>query len=648
MPVAYVSQRFASSSLAIILFLACFVGAYVGFSPLYFPIAQDALATSWRAVVGEAAVRGLKFGTDIIYTGGPLSALYGRYFQADRTVLNIVFSATIIVAIALIISVLANEKRRSWWGFTMAAFLLLVGFPRDSVFLIVPVITALIALPEHRSNVRRAAVALGVAATAIVTLAKFSAFPLAVMAFLFVDFARISRRRLPVILLAYLGLTFGLFSFLQESGSFLNFIIYSWSVSAGYTEGMSIPGPVRELVVFIVIAWLFLIAIAHAELRALARSATRWTDAVARVSIIAIYVFVLLKTGFVRHDGHALIAWSGLALGIASFALAAPAFPQLRVRGLHFHFLAWIVLVFYVFWPWQFLDRAAATQVISRRFVAIHHQLKIAGSFLNNPKSQIDNWRRDKEAMWAQIRTADPLPQLEGSVDVIPSIQSSVIAHGLEYRPRFSFQEFVTYSGALIEANRRSLIDRGPKYLLFQPGSIDNRYPALAEGPLWPHIIRLYEPDAQYRQLLVLRRRERPIEAVLLSPSRRLGIKIGESMAVPAGKPLFLKANIRLTALGHLANIVLRPSLFFLEIQFETGEHRRYRLIPAIARAGFFISPFISTADDFLQILSGKTENGSPRITNISLWTSEVGRLLYHSNIEMELSELNGDALRIR
>ena len=46
------------------------------------------------------------------------------------------------------------------------------------------------------------------------------------------------------------------------------------------------------------------------------------------------------------------------------------------------------------------------------------------------------------------------LPRLEGAVDIIPSKQSLLIAHGLDYRPRFTVQEYTTYTDVLIERNR--------------------------------------------------------------------------------------------------------------------------------------------------------------------------------------------------
>lgn len=42
---------------------------------------RSGLDLSWVAALGEAAARGETFGRDLIFTGGPLSALYTRYFD---------------------------------------------------------------------------------------------------------------------------------------------------------------------------------------------------------------------------------------------------------------------------------------------------------------------------------------------------------------------------------------------------------------------------------------------------------------------------------------------------------------------------------------------------------------------------------------
>jgi len=98
-----------------------------------------------------------------------------------------------------------------------------------------------------------------------------------------------------------------------------------------------------------------------------------------------------------------------------------------------------------------------------------------------------------------------------------------VIANGLAYRPRPSFQAYATYTRRLIDENRRSLTERGPEWLLVEPESVDGRHPAMSEGALWPDIARLYEPHSLVDGLLVVHRRREPLDDVLGSVSHEDG-----------------------------------------------------------------------------------------------------------------------------
>src|ERR1700742_1009950 len=209
-------DAFARGRIVISLFFMSSLAAYVGFAPLYFPMPADALASSWRAVLGEAPSLGFRFGEDIIYSGGPLSPLYGRYFQADHFVLHAICGAIVIAALAASVTILASQTERRWLGYTLAGILLVVSYPRDCLFLSVPFLTALIGLSGQKPRAALTGFSLGIMASAIVTLAKFSAFPIALFSFAVVDSARLAHKRFPVFLLAYLAVLFALFSWLEH------------------------------------------------------------------------------------------------------------------------------------------------------------------------------------------------------------------------------------------------------------------------------------------------------------------------------------------------------------------------------------------------------------------------------------------------
>jgi hypothetical protein len=258
----------------------------------------------------------------------------------------------------------------------------------------------------------------------------------------------------------------------------------------------------------------------------------------------------------------------------------------------------------------------------------------------------LEQRKAEKKAAWEAMRAKEPLPSLQGSVDVIPSIQSSLLANGLDYKPRPSFQEYGTYTKRLIEANRHSLISNGPTFLLFQPGSIDGRHPAMAEGALWPDIIRYYQPETRLGELLVLRRRDQPLDAILGQESGRR-IKFDQQLTLPSsGDPQFLTASIGKTWLGRLADLLFRSPPISLLLTYADGHVETYRVVPAIAEAGFVVSPLVNTSYGFMLIETGQSADVLPSVNSMSFETNWLGSYCYNSSIKVGLRPLSAAYLK--
>jgi hypothetical protein len=256
------------------------------------------------------------------------------------------------------------------------------------------------------------------------------------------------------------------------------------------------------------------------------------------------------------------------------------------------------------------------------------------------PGERLRQLQAARDHAMQELRAAHPLPRLEGAVDIIPSKQSLLIAHGVDYRPRFTVQEYTTYTDALIERNRAFF--RGalaPANLLFQPGSIDFRYPALAEGPLWPDFLRLYDPVDLVGDMLLMRRRAQAA-GDLLGAATAASVDAGVPLDLPPG-PLFLKARLELTLFGAIANLALKPPLVHMRVTFADGETAQYRLIPAIARSGFVVSPLIEQASDFALLAAGTVSRTMRPVTSIAFELTGLGRLAYRRPIPVELYSLD-------
>jgi hypothetical protein len=226
---------------------------------------------------------------------------------------------------------------------------------------------------------------------------------------------------------------------------------------------------------------------------------------------------------------------------------------------------------------------------------------------------------RRAEAM-AAIRARNPLPPADGTIDTIPSIQAAVIAAGSDggaaYRPRPVFQEYSTYTAALVAANL-AFVDGhdAPDTVLLAPGSIDNRYPSLAEGPLWPTLLRRYAaaelagPVHHLNEgidVLILQRRGEDA-VVTLGPEQSLSVGLGTRLPVPdLDAPLMAKVDLSLSWAGRVLSLLHQTPAVEMSVTLADGSEHGHRLIPDIARQGFVLSPYLPHASAARRLFDGE------------------------------------------
>jgi hypothetical protein len=599
---------------------------------------------SWAAVLGEASIHKWFFGRDIIFTAGPLSSIYTHWFQLDSFARDLAINTLLIISYALLFAVLALQARRVI-AIVLAALAPALYAPemRQIIFLAYPLLLSLVILAPERGTLQRIAVGLGLIACASVTLAKFLVAPSAIVSFVFCDCILVIRRRWPWCTTAYVLTYFLAFAWLEGFEPFLQYVFDSISVVSGYSEAMGLEGSSLELAAFLICGAVFLGNVGLCEGRASREAIIDWRLALARWLVFAANLFTVYKLGFVRHDLHSLAGWSGLGLAALIYVASR------RHRSLDVMLVCSVIaaLALLVLIPVVTANVGQTSALGTLRDIPwwVGRQLSLAAEFVSNPGGSIAGWQRAKEEGWLRVRAAQYVPPVEGSVDVIGSIQSSLLAHGLNYRPRYTVQEYAAYTRRLIEANRRSLTEPGLDFLFFDLTPTDGRFPALSEGPLWPDILAAYEPELEEGRLLVLRRRMRPVDDLLRAgPSET--VQLGRAFVMPdVDAPQFLKASIGKTPLGRLIELLFRPPPVEMILRLSDGSWRRYRAVTAIVEAGFLITPIVTDAHDFLLVAKGESAP-LPRVSEVIFDTSDFGRYVYRADIRISLSSVLTGRLR--
>ncbi len=637
---------------------AVLLGAWLplaAFHPFTPALPQLGLDASWVAVLGEAADRSLRWGADIAFTYGPGSTLVTAYLNdADLAVTLPLLLATCLLFGASTVLLVAPGRPVALAGAVVAAggiAALSIGYP-DSVFLVLPLLPFLLRLSRRRTGPAPASIAgLTAVAVGMIGMSKTS-FPLAALPlFLLGDAAVVLRRRVPVLTLpCALGFVLSDLLYGQDPADLPLFLRQQWEVVAGYSEAMALDGGRGELFAFPLAAAVLVALSLWQERSAPGRPDSRFAVPLGLAWVLQI----LFKAGFVRQDTHTLIAWYGLALA-ASLAATARFRPRAAVAvslgGLAAAALLGLAVVGPAAAPGG--RGSAAASAARRIFVSgPAAQLAAALDLARDPSGFAAARRAEKARRWRDIAAASPLPLLDGAVDVVPSRQSEVIASGLDYRPRPSFQEYSTYTPALIAANRAFLAGpRAPDWVLFGPESgfgtmtLDRRYPNLTEGALWLDLLRLYRPERRIGDLVALRRRGVPAPLVL-GAARRSEAAFGDEVPVAppsAGvRAVFATVDVRPTLLGRVVGFLFRPPPLTMSVRFADGHERPYQFVSGIGSSGFVLSPVVDNASEFEALAAGAPPPPDRVVTSFALHVPPRMRGLLSPRIAVTLRDVSG------
>jgi hypothetical protein len=458
------------------------------------------------------------------------------------------------------------------------------------------------------------------------------------------DVLLLRQRRWPFALATFVVSAFALFVLTDgDATAFPAFVRYSVETSAGYAAAMSNAGNSLERVVYLVAAAILIGIIVFDERTARRRSSGQ----IAALAImLGVYVFVSFKAGFVRHDIHSLAAWSGLGIVAALYACVSwqshvRTGPRDALCG-----VVWASIVAVLQLQAMDSQKSWVALLSANTTDGLASVTEIAAMIVDRP-AWLARELSQRDAARAVLRTQAPLPALDGTVDIVASQQSRLIANGLDYRPRFTVQEYTSYTPALIARNRASLEGpAAPMHLFVAPGSIDGRYPASAEGASWPDYLRFYAPQDYAGDLLLLTRRDRALPP-LLGPDEPAKIAFDTAFIIPQG-PVFLTLDIRLNMLGKVIALLFKPPEVSLRLKDESGREAEFRLIPGQAAAGFLVSPVVMSARDMAALWAGPENAGRlPRLVEGTVRVAGGENLFYAHVIRMTMQQLDLSAAQV-
>jgi hypothetical protein len=567
------------------------------FPPWQFVMPRAGLDPSWIEVIGYGARHGWQWGRDIVFTYGPLGFLLPNPYQGGPIGTALAFNTFLVLAFAQGLVAILPRESLPW----SIGLFLLVAFPATMMaryaFTVFGLLAALLYF-QRPGDARHWQALILTAAAGVFAMVYVSSGVLSLGIFLLLDISRLAHRRRPVFVPVFVAAA--ALSYLaagQQANHLPQFLRGSIEFTSGYAGAMAAVGGRLELAAFLLISALVLASVLWSERARLRRKDERW-DAVLLVAVVGLLWFVAFKRGFVRHDlYHSLSAWQTLAMVSAAYAAIRWRGPDSRrvpsaLVGLSMaaflasnFFLERGGRIAYVGWN-------ASQALIEQPVLALREAMEAVVDPVG--------WRRGllerRTQAFSDIRAAGPLPSVEGSVDVIPNVQSALFAQGLPYRPRPVFQDYAAYTPWLVELNRAHYRSaQAAEYVLFSPEAIDNRYPLMDQGTTVNELLTLYDPVELEHRLLVLKRRAEPLPAVTVN-TRESTARLGEWVSLETVNGLvMLSVTSSPNLLSRLTAFLFRPPILSLSVRLADGSERKFRFVEGIARSGFLLSPLVAS-----------------------------------------------------
>jgi hypothetical protein len=614
---------------------------FMALQPSY-PLPEN-LDSSWQYALNEAVARHMIFGRDIVFTCGPLASVYTKMYHPGTDGIMLLGGALIGAALSFGCLLLAAPKNR----FFIVALPILISevvIMRDCFFILLPFVVFLLILRVYGTNagdqirpkkLAFAGIAIGVCASALLPLIKGS-FTLSVLFSGLASLLILLRFR-PLIAVALTSLA-AIFAWAawvavgQPVDAILNYFTAQAPIVSGYSEAMSVEGRTSDLVLYLAVS-LILVAVFY---RDFARRFGR-VGYLATV-LFATTLFVSFKASLVRHDSHALIA--GSTLLFAGYLVAIIASSRISI-------IVWIVAII----GWAYIDHAYTGLGVSfwdpvRSAPAYASKLgqRLVDSF-------VESYDGVKERLFspgqlvtafdernAFIRAQDPLPPIEGTVDLYPFDLATIFAHGLNWAPRPMIQSFSAYNFQLDGLNASHLKSvKAPKNIFFEVVSIDGRLPALEDSGSWLPLLESYQ---------IVGCENARIQLALAAPDHGTAdlrpiadgfpARIGSPVQVPGGEgPVWAKIGLLPTLFGRLCLIAFKTPQIQLTLTLQDGSVVHHRYIPAMGRQGFLLSPYIASANDFGLLAAGADGR---KVVSMQIDTPDV--TMWHRDYSVQFDRL--------
>jgi hypothetical protein len=565
--------------------------------------------SSWSAVLGYAHETGLQFGSDVVFTYGPLGFLLTPYHSVAAPGMSLAAGVIVTFVAVLGLCLLAWRLHPVWRVVALVVLVLTAANTEPRMELILNLallgwgVLCLVETGELLPLVMLAALAVFGGLGKGTLLFTGTMCVVAVAADLFLRGRRLGGLGLLVgfvlcCVAAWLALS-------QDISNLGKFITSTLEVVRGYSAGMGLDQLPLFVVLGLSIALLGIpvIALGSFGVDRPERGFKAFWRGCLQFAWFSAWLFLIWKQGFVRVGRDHIVLFIGfvpiMLLSFGVFRVKA-AFAK-YVRGSLVGLVCMLSLVMLVE-----LFAGDVRACLYRPCLLFAHNSKA----LFTPGA----YQREMRELQEAERDAMQLPKLRqrignGSVDVFGFRQAYAVFNDLNFRPRPVFQSYAAYSAALMRRNEAFYHStNAPQFTLFRLEALDEHFPPLEDGFLLRDLLFNYEPvDAEGPFLLLKRKGAAP---VVLQYVREGAVRPGELVDLrdQAGADVWLQLELEPTLFGRARDFFYQPPPVELGVWCQGSPNLRRARFPAPApmlAAGFLASPLLVENDDVLDLYTG-------------------------------------------
>jgi len=621
---------------------------------------SSGLDPSWSNVINYAFINDMSFGKDLVFTYGPLGSFrFPGYVYAESSYYTAIV-LSVFIALIVATSLFMITRKINLLGKTLGIIAIFTGLINDGLFFwyLIPILFVIITFEKDNEKIYKTLSFLLLAVLSFSVLIKFSHFPTAILSVLFVDgyFYYKFKQKIPLYTLLFFAFMIVFYTLSgQNIFDFYDYFVGSFNTLSGYSEAMNIFGPSSMIYIFLALfigMYILLLKVFYDN-----RSLKLFL-----VSLTAsLVLFMAFKQGFVRHDGHAITAFAGMAFVFGLFYLYYYEYFKNNI----YKFIANSLLILSIIFSFTIvgfykintilapyiIDKINSGLPTNEVFKSINRDKFVLVSQMTNfhdfyykikdfhkifDSNRIVELNQEYKNSMNNIKEKIDLSGISGTVDIYPWDQSYIIANELKYQPRPLFQSYSVYTPKLIENNIEFLrSEKAPDNILFQIKEIDERLPSTMEGASWIEILKRYETVGLKNNFLHMKKRITP-RVINFKNTQTINSKFNEIVNTPYDNA-FVKIKFKKSLFGSIINTLFKSPILWIKLEFSDGSTIQKRIIPQISSSGFILTPYIDNIYDFHMYEIGK--DSGKRVESFKIINEQD--CCYNENFDVTFEEIN-------